>query len=151
MLRATRGLLLLIGFTAAISAASCKDQSHKPLGLDPIVLVSNPQSTYSPVVLAFYDQSGQAQVNTFAPFESRCVEFTSASEADSVRFVVVVGDTLGQHGPYSKQWSPWFDPRTGIPGANPDEYPHGLEYWKLTVNDQAGASIEFLADPPCTP
>jgi hypothetical protein len=133
---------------AAAAALACKDQG--PKGLDPIVLVKNEQSDLSPVTMTWYDQSGQVQFNTFAPFETRCVEFTSASETDSVRFVVTVGDTTGNNGPWHVATSPWFDPRTGLPTASPEAYPDGAEYWTLTIQSDGGGPVMApVSSPPC--
>jgi hypothetical protein len=127
---------------------ACKDQS--PRGLDPIVKITNEQPGVFPrAVMAWYSQSGLARVDTIPPGATECVEFTSATPTDSVRFVVVVGDTAGG-GSWAKQESPWFDPTTGIPTAAPGSYPFGAEYWTVDVTD-SGASMLAVQSPPCAP
>lgn len=129
---------------------ACGDSSG-PGGLDPIVLATNDQGTYLPVVITWWDQSGQALETTVPSFTQRCIKFTSTTPTDSVRYEVVVGDTTGANGPWSKQWSPWFDPRTGIPTANASAYPHGAEFWTVVVNDQtgSGAVMQAVEKAPC--
>jgi hypothetical protein len=66
---------LRFAIAALLVATACTDSG--PKGLDPTVLVRNQQSTYSPVTLTWYDQSGQVQFDSFASGEERCVHFTS--------------------------------------------------------------------------
>jgi hypothetical protein len=125
-----------------------------PTGLDPTVLVINnmPVGTQpDTVVLAWWDQSGQTAIVHVAPGASQCVHFTSTTPADSVRFVVVVGDTLDPIAQSAKSWSPWFDPQTGlVPGPG---YPNGAEYWRLTAmlspNGNFLLSMVPVAQAPC--
>jgi hypothetical protein len=126
-------------------SVGCTDQG--PKGKDPTVLVRNFQSNYFPVTLTWYDQSGQVQISTVTAGEERCVHFTSTLATDSVRFVIIAGDTTGQHGGYQTQTSPWFDPATGL-GPDPSQYPFGAEYWTLTVTGD-GPSIVAVENAPC--
>jgi hypothetical protein len=137
---------LRFAIAALLVATACTDSG--PKGLDPTVLVRNQQSTYSPVTLTWYDQSGQVQFDSFASGEERCVHFTSTLPTDSVRFVIIVGDTTGAHGGFQTQTSPWFNPITGL-GPDPSVYPFGAEYWTLDVNQDGGAAMSAVEGPPC--
>jgi hypothetical protein len=142
--------LMLTAVALVVLVASCKDQAPKPAGLDPIVLVNNNQSAF-PASMTWYSQSGQVLATTFPANTSTCIDFTSSTVTDSVRFVVVLGDTTGHNGPWAKGWSPWFDPRTGLPTAAPEAYPDGAEYWTLDITGGPSLVMKAVAEPPCTP
>lgn len=129
----------------AVAAVGCKDQG--PQGLDPVVLAKNQQNVL-PVVITWFDQSGQVQVTPVPANGQTCIHFTSTLATDSVRYVVTVGDTTGANGPWAKQWSPWFDPLTGVT-ADAAEYPFGAEYWTLTVGAGGGVEMGAVERAPC--
>ena len=144
-----RYLVLAVMLLAACSKDSTGPKKPTP-GLDPVVLFNN-AGPYSPVqdavVFTWYDQSGQVQQTTIPWGTQTCIKFTATKLADSVRFMFFAGDTTGQIGHFYKQWSPWFDPKTGIPNAGAGAYPYGAEYWwfDFTKNPYAGT----LPAAPC--
>jgi hypothetical protein len=123
--------------------AACKDQG--PKGLDPIVLASNQQNR--PLVITWYDQSGQVQRTDVHPFTTECIHFVTTTLADSVRYEIVAGDTTTTY--WQRMWSPWFDPITGT--TSDPEYPTGFaEFWTVTLSgDQNGPTMLTVPDPPC--
>jgi len=124
--------LLAIACIAACSGATGPKTITPPAGLDPVVRGINPSATA--LYVAWYSQSGLSQVDTFPGSSDRCTVFTSASPVDSLRFVAWIGDTLGAG--WSKQTSPWFDPRSGVSSdsaLNALNYPHGAEFWTVSV------------------
>jgi len=148
-----RTLLLLAALLAA-----CGEQSPTALslhGLDPTVLIANKAGPEA-VIFTWFDQSGQVSTVTVAMGVTQCVKFTATTLADSVRFIAAMGNTTsldtlpGPLGtPWSKSWSPWFDPATGLPKASTGSYPFGAEYWTLTVATPYGLLMTTVKDPPC--
>jgi len=112
--------------------------STGPAGLDPTVLVTNDSGPVG-FSLTWFDQSGQVATVAVPMGTTQCVHFTSTQIADSVRFIAAMGasslDTLpGRPGTtWTKSWSPWFDPKNGLPTASPGQYPFGLENMTLDV------------------
>jgi hypothetical protein len=137
-------LLLLL-----VLLAACGDAGG-PQGLDPIVLADNVQGAY-PASITWFDQSGQVQHTVLPGFVETCVKFVSTKATDSVRYIVVVGDTTDPNASWSKQWSPWFDPLTGIPSESVvDQYPDGAEYWTLKIGPQVSEILmTAVKQPPC--
>ncbi len=139
-----RILAVLIILVAACKAATA------PTGLDPTILFHN-AGQYAPVLNAdltfiWWDQSGQVQQTVIPWGGTACIKFTATTPADSVRFEFFMGDTTGASGAWYKQWSPWFDPATGIT-RDTAAYPHGAEYWWFdwSKNPYAGT----LLSAPC--
>lgn len=146
---------------AIILLAACGKESTapaKPAGLDPTVSFSN-VSLY-PVAMDWYSQSGLASHTRINAGDSTCIIFLSAGLLDSVRYVIDdstyrPANSLGS----SRQWSPWFDPTTGIVknGIPQGNYPYGMEYWVIVwgghIGPKYGAdSLKYsaiVATPPC--
>lgn len=141
----------LVGLTLLLLAACSGAGSTGPRGLDPTVLITN-DNGYAPLVVSWYDQSGQSRVDTVrvgaAP---KCTQFFATLPTDSVRFVVYMGDTTGAAGLWSKGWSPWFDPKTGLPTASPGQYPDGAEYWTIAATDAHGGAGFIMKAVPTAP
>lgn len=127
---------------------ACSKDSTGPAGLDPIVLARNNQGTV-PATLTWWDQSGQSKTSVLPAFGALCAKFTSTTLADSVRFEIVVGDTTGANGSWSKQWSPWFDPKTGVTSAASGSYPDGAEFWTLDVASTTDILMRTVKSAPC--
>lgn len=126
---------------------ACGDASG-PQGLDPIVLAENTQGIFRAVIV-WWDQSGKREETVIPAFSTTCVKFVSTLATDSVRFLVVVGDTTGANGqPWAKQWSPWFNPKTGVT-SDKAVYPDGAEYWTMTISDAPGAIMKTVKSAPC--
>lgn len=138
---------IALGLALAL-VAGCKDQG--PKGLDPIVLAHNAQSVFTPVVISWFDQSGQVMVDTIPANSTVCTHFTSTTVADSVRFFVTVGDPQDPTGQrtHATAASPWFDPATGgvSDGA---AFPFNAEYWTMTVNQDGNIIMGIVEHPPC--
>jgi hypothetical protein len=143
--------------TLALVLAACKGATGPaavtppppPPGLDPIVLMVNQRSDNDTLAMTWFDQAGQVATFRAAPGTKLCVQFTSTTPVDSVRFIVAVGgsslDTLPGSGPnWGKAWSPWFNPQTGLT-ADPTQYPFGAEYWVATA--PAGGSVTMFNFP----
>ncbi len=128
--------------------AACSNASGPP-GLDPIVLAKNNQSTY-PASITWWDQSGQVQQTVLPGASTTCVKFTATNLADSVRFEIVVGDTTSTTTEWYKQWSPWFDPKTGL-SSQPGVYPNGAEFWTLNIpaSNPGATVLTVVASAPC--
>lgn len=107
--------------------AACAKDPTALAGLDPTVSFKN-ASPY-PVAMDWYAQSGLKQHTRIARGDSVCITFTSTTLTDSVRFVVDDSTYRPINTGWQMLWSPWFDPRTGIPTAGANEYPYGTEYW----------------------
>jgi len=143
-------LLLFTVLLAACSGAGPDGITSPPVGLDPIVRGINHAATVAYV--AWYSQAGLHQVDTFPGNSDRCAAFTSATPIDSIRFVAWIGDTLGAG--WSKQTSPWFDPRSGLgsdPALNALNYPHGAEFWTVTIANATTFTMAADSLQPCTP
>ena len=145
----TRSTIILVLATALAACGS----STGPQGKDPTVLMDN-QSSIGTITLVWWDQSGQQATFATGPHQSLCAIFTATTLADSVRFMVYVGDTLSTSGDsrWSKNWSPWFDPATGLPTAGPGAYPDGAEYWTATMTDitYPGVVMGAVASAHCS-
>lgn len=126
--------------------AACGKDGTGPKGLDPTVLVTNAAGPDT-LHLTWFDQSGQVAVFHIAMGTSACVHFTSTLPADSVRFFVIMGDSTPGH-QYAYQFSPWFDPATGV-GPDSTQYPFGAENWTLTVSTAFGLTLVAVHGPPC--
>jgi len=142
----------LIGFLVwmVITLAACSKSPAGPAGLDPIVLTKNLQSTY-PASITWWDQSGQVQRTVLSSNSTTCVKFTATNLADSVRFEIVIGDTTGGPGQpeWYKQWSPWFDPKTGV-GPDVHSYPYGAEFWTLDIVQVPSSTLlKAVSSAPC--
>jgi len=123
-----------------------------PTGIDPTVLVVNDAN--QGMSLTWWAQSGLMKHDSIIAGTKGCYVFFSASPTDSVRVLVMLGDT-SQPGS-SAQWSPWFDPKTGgVVGidsaAAKANYPYGAEWW--TVHTTSNGTFLMMADStaPCTP
>lgn len=133
--------------TAAIALMLACGDGSGPLGLDPIVLVENQQGIF-PASITWWDQSGKVQSTILPSHQTTCVKFVTTTATDSARFVITLGDTTGANGAWAKQWSPWFDPKTGL-AKDTVEYPHGAEFWTLTLTDGPGILMKPVAAAPC--
>ncbi len=146
---------------AALLAACAKSATAPvgPQGLDPTVLFINQgggvNSGNRPATMVWYDQSGQTQTNVIAFGATSCIHFTATLVTDSVRFVMVLGDTLlGPRGTVAMD-SPWFDPKTGLvkPGnvlsdtAIKRIYPYGAEFWTFNL----GVFTNWVVTNPAAP
>lgn len=122
-------------FLLFAALAACGDSSA-PGGLDPIVSFKN-QSIYT-VAMNWWSQSGRASHTVITPSDSVCIVFLAANQFDSVRYEIDDSTYRPAGQGWTKQWSPWFDPRTGIPTASPEEYPYGAEYWVIVWGGRLG-------------
>jgi len=126
---------------AVMLLAACGNPSG-PQGLDPTVLFYNFGSGApiqgAEITFIWRDASGQMQ-KTAIPWSARvCIQFTSTTPTDSVRYEYFAGDTTGRNGAWFKASGPWFNPQTGV--ASDAAYPDGAEYWwfDFTKNPYAG-------------
>jgi hypothetical protein len=119
--------LTLIATLAALVAAC--SSSTGPKGLDPTVLVVNHASP-APILLTWFDQSGQVATSSVAAGQTSCVHFTSTRLTDSVRFHLELGDSTATGLPWTVQDSPWFLPTS--PGLTPAWGPGDGEFWSVT-------------------
>lgn len=128
--------------------AACSGGATGPQGLDPRVQLSNAAGPDT-LHMTWFDQSGQVQAAVLLPGQSVCLAFISTRVADSVRFVVWMGDTTGTPGAvYAKQQSPWFNPATGV-GPDPTQYPFGAEFWTVAVPSAYSISMQAVQTSPC--
>lgn len=126
-----------------------------PTGLDPTVSFRN-VSPYD-VAMDWYSKSGLSLHTKILRGDSTCIIFLSASSVDSVRYVIDDSTYRPANSGWSMQWSPWFDPKTGIPNAGAGAYPYGLEYWVIVWGGHIGPaygadSMKYsavIATPPC--
>jgi len=137
------------GTILALIFAACSG-STGPKGLDPTVLIANPVGTV-PLVMTWFDQSGQVSTATVPIGQQQCVHFIATKLADSVRFVAYMGDTLaGNTALWTRQVSPWFNPLNGIPSNGiVTGYPNGAEYWSLTSDGPVDFLMKPVATAPC--
>jgi len=137
-----------------LALAACAKDSGGPAGLDLIVRVHNAAGPID-LEITWFDQSGQVSTTVVGIGQTACVKFLSTLPTDSVRFITAMGvsslDTLrGAEGTkYSKQWSPWFNPLTGLPTARADQYPFGAEFWTLNVPGRWELIMQAVERPPC--
>src|SRR5437879_5474271 len=104
-----RRSLILLAFLAACHSTT------EPKGLDPVVLITNTGGGPMPIILTWWDYSGQVATWTVPVGATQCIHFVTTLPTDSVRFMVFSGDsTPGSQFGYLKEWSPWFDPKTGL-------------------------------------
>ena len=125
----------LLSFVVLVAVLACGDSSG-PKGLDPIVSFEN-QSPYK-VAMNWWSQSGLVSHTEINVGDSTCIVFLAADANDSVRYEIDDSTYRPVGTGWSKQWSPWFDPRSGIPTANPSEYPYGAEYWVIIWGGKLG-------------
>jgi len=111
-----RRAIVLLALLAACSSAS------GPQGLDPTVSFKN-ASPYT-VAMDWYAQSGLAKHTVIPTGDSLCIVFFSSGATDSVRYVIDDSTYRPAGTGWSKQWSPWFNPQTGIT-ADAVSYPDG--------------------------
>lgn len=115
---------------------ACSKDSSGPAGLDPTVSFKN----VSPYIVAmdWYAQSGLASHTVIRSGDSTCIIFLSTSRTDSVRFVIDDSTYRPAGTGWAKQWSPWFDPTTGITTTNAADFPLGAEYWVYVWGGKLG-------------
>ncbi len=139
--------------TLLVLLAACGD-ANGPGGIDPTVSFKN-VSLY-PVAMNWWSQSGLTSHTMIPRGDSTCINFISASPADSVRFEIDDSTYRPPNTGWSKQWSPWFDPETGVV-ASSTEYPYGAKYWVFVWGGWLGPaygpdSMRYattVAKPPC--
>jgi len=143
---------------ALLALAACGKDPAGPkaaAGLDPIVLVKN-QTGPTELSMTWFDQSGQKLTTVVGIGQTACIKFTSTTPADSVRFIVAMGTSSTDTSPppytgnkWVKQWSPWFDPKTGLVPNNPVDYPFGAEFWTLDVPSTWFIYLQPVQTAPC--
>ncbi len=123
-----------------------------PTGIDPTVLVVNDAN--QGMSLTWWAQSGLMKHDSIIAGTKGCFVFFSASPTDSVRFMVVLGDSTKPGAQWS--WSPWFDPKTGlIPSIDSASakvnYPYGAEWWIVRTTGNYTFLMTTDSTAPCTP